>query len=120
MDFIGSHNISETIACHIEPHPLPRHPGKGVHVKQIPVGHIDRLFKLAGDDTPDGEKARLELIQRSIVNQDGSPLFPSEDAAKALIEGNQPIFLDLIDVIGKANNKKPNQIDKEADAAEKK
>lgn len=120
MKFLGSHNVSETIACQIEPHVLPRHPDMSAHVKQIPVGHIDRLFKLAGDETPDGEKARLELIQRSIVNQDGSPVFTSDDATKALIEGNQPIFLDLIDVIGKANNKKPKQLDKEADAAEKK
>lgn len=118
MQFIGSHNISETIACHIEPHPLPRHPGMGVHVRQIPVGHIDRLFRLAGEDTPEGEKARLELIQRSIVNEDGTPIF-TEESAKTLIEGNNPIFLDLIDVIGKSNNKKPQQINKEADAAEK-
>lgn len=118
MDFIGSHNISETIACHIEPHPLPRHPGKGVYVRQIPVGHIDRLFGLAGTDGPDGQKARLELIQRSIVNSDGTPVFTEQSAAD-LIEGNQPIFLDLIDVIGKANNKKKVDIEKEADAAEK-
>lgn len=119
MDFIGSHNISETIACHIEPHPLPRHPGKGVYVRQIPVGHIDRLFGVAGKDGPDGEKARLELIQRSIVNEDGTQIF-TEQSAQALIEGNNPIFLDLIDVISAANNKKKAAIEKEADDAEKK
>jgi hypothetical protein len=118
MNFLGSHNVSETIACKVEPFPLPRHPGMSAYVRQIPVGQVDRLFRLAGDDTEAGQKARMELIQRSIVNADGTAIF-TEDLIQGLIEGNQPIFLDLIDVIGKANNKKPQQIEKEADDAEK-
>jgi hypothetical protein len=119
MQFLGSHNVSEVVACHIETHPLPRHKDMSARVRQIPVGHIDRLFGVAGKEGPDGEKARLELIQRSIVNEDGTPVF-TEESAQALMEGNNPIFLDLIDVISAANNKKKAAIEKEADAAEKK
>ena len=119
MEFLGSHNISDTIACKIEVHELRRHPGKGVHVRQIPNGVAERLFSLVQKEGPSGQKARLELIQRSIVNADGTPLFPSEESVQALTEGNQPIFLDFIDAIAAANNKKPAEINKEADDLEK-
>lgn len=87
-------------------------------MKQIPVGELGRLSKSAGRDTPEGIKARAELILRSIVNEDETPVFTAE-SVQELITGNQPMYLDLLEVIAKANNKKPVDIEAETDAAEK-
>lgn len=115
---LSSSNAAEYVRCKIEPHSLPRHPEVTALVKQIPVGELARLSKSAGKDTPEGIKARSELIRQSIVNADETPVFTAE-TVQELITGNQPLYLDLLDVIAKANNKKPIDIEAETDAAEK-
>ncbi len=69
-------------------------------------------------DGPEGDKARAELITLSIVNEDGTPAF-TEESTEALKTANAPIFADLLDAIGKTNNKSKKQIDDEVDNAEK-
>jgi hypothetical protein len=116
--FIGSHNARQIVACKVEELALKHHPDVMVRVKQLPMGVLKRLSKPATKDNPEGEKARIELITLSVVNEDGTPAFTSEDAA-ALADASAPIFNDLMDAIGRANNKTKQQIDEELDNAEK-
>lgn len=118
MQFLGSHNVADLVACHVEEHELPRHKGTFARVRQIPVADVERLFRIAGKQGADGDKARFELICRSIVNEDGTPVF-TDETVQSLKTGNQPIFLDLIDVVARANNKKPAEVQQEADDLEK-
>jgi hypothetical protein len=116
--FIGSHNARQIVACKVEELTLKHHPEVMVRVKQLPMGVLKRLSKPATKDNPEGDKARIELITLSVVNEDGTPAFTSEDAA-ALADASAPIFNDLMEAIGRANNKTKQQIDEQLDNAEK-
>ncbi len=116
--YIGSHNVREIVSCKIEEHPLKHHPHIIARVKQLPLGVLNRLSRPSLKEGPEGDKARAELIVLSIVNEDGTPAF-TEESAESLKTSSAPIFGDLMDAIGKANNKTKKEIDKEADDAEK-
>jgi hypothetical protein len=116
--YLGSHNAREIVSCKIEEHSLKHHPHIIVRVKQLPLGVLNRLSRPSTKEGPEGDKARAELITLSIVNEDGTPAF-SEESSEALKTSNLPVFSDLMDAIGKANNKTRKQIDAEADDAEK-
>jgi hypothetical protein len=117
--FLSSQNAVEIVSCKIDPIPLPNHPQITARVRQIPIGKLERLSRVAGGKGDEAEKARFELIKDSIVNEDGSPVFATEESIKALKEANAPIFSDLVVVIGKANNKSKAQINEEVDDIEK-
>ena len=116
--FLSSLNAREIIACKVEPFELPNHPGTYVYVRQIPIDDLKRLSKIATKDTAEGDKARLELIEKSIVNEDGTTIFTTE-LAEDLKVTSGPIFADLMVVIGKANNKTKQKAEEELDDAEK-
>jgi len=116
--FLSSQNAMEIISCKSEEFALPNHPELMVRVKQLPVAELNRLGKPATKQGAEGDKARIELIQKSIVNEDGTPVFTMMDTV-ALSQASAPIFSDLMEVIGKANNKKKADIDKDLDDAEK-
>lgn len=116
--YIGSHNAREIVSCKIEDFPLKHHPNIIARVKQLPLGVLERLAKPSTKLGVEGDKARFELITLSIVNEDGTPAFDADGAA-ALKESNAPIFNDLMDAIGRANNKIKRKIDEEVEEAEK-
>ena len=106
------------ISCKSEPFELPRHPGTFANVSQLPINELKRLSRVAMKDTDEGHKAQIELITKSIVNEDGTPVF-TPDLAADLKVANAPIFSDLMAVIGKANNKTKADIEEDLDDAEK-
>jgi len=116
--FLTSFNAREVVSCKSEEFELPNHPEYSVRVKQLPIGDLNRLAKPAVKPGPEGDKARIDLITKSIVNEDGTPVFTSELAAD-LANCNAPIFSDLMTVIGKANNKTKPEAEKDLDDAEK-
>lgn len=116
--FLSSLNAREVVACKSEEFILPNHPEYTVRVKQLPIGDLNRLAKPAVKPGPEGDKARIDLITKSLVNEDGSPVFTAELAAD-LAMCNAPIFSDLMTVIGKANNKTKPEAEKDLDDAEK-
>ena len=118
MVFLSSSNAREIISCKVEPFELPNHPGTSVYVQQIAVNELQRLSRVATKTGPEGDKARIDLIARSIVNEDGTPVFNAELAIQLSL-ANAPIFADLMTVIGKANNKQKADIEKDLDDAEK-
>ena len=89
-----------------------------VRVKQLPMAELNRLARPASKQGAEGDKARVELITKSLVNEDGTPVF-TEDLVTDLATCNAPIFADLMFVIGKANNKTKTEAEKELDDAEK-
>jgi hypothetical protein len=116
--FLTSFNAREIVSCKSEEFELPNHPEYMVRVKQLPIDELKRLSRVATKDTSEGHKAQLELIAKSIVNEDGTPVFTDELVAD-LKQANGPIFNDLMIVVGKANNKKKSDIEKDLDDAEK-
>ncbi len=118
---LSSSNAAEIVSCKVEQHQLPNHPHITAYVRQIPIPKLERLSKIASKPGVEGETARIELVQLSIVNEDGTPVFDpkSPDAVVTLREANGPIFVDLLAIIGKSNNKTKKEIDAEADDAEK-
>jgi hypothetical protein len=116
--FLSSSNAREIIACKVEPFELPNHPGTSVYVRQIPIDDLKRLSKISVKDTTEGHKAQIELIEKSIVNEDGTPVFTAELASELKVTSG-PIFTDLMMVIGKANNKTKKKAEEDLDDAEK-
>ena len=116
--FLSSINAREIISCKSEAIELPNHPDTSARVQQLPVNELNRLAKPAVKPGPEGDKARIELITKSIVNEDGTPVFTAELAADLAV-CNAPIFSDLMTVIGKANNKTRPEAEKDLDDAEK-
>ena len=117
-EYLNSENVDQESACGVEEIPLRHKPEMLVNVKQLPVGELRRLSKAIKRGGFDGEKAEAELIQKSIVNADESPVFTLEKA-KAIRESNAPLYASLMHAIGKANNKTDDEISREADALEK-
>jgi hypothetical protein len=116
--FLTSFNAREIVSCKSEEFELPNHPEYMVRVKQLPMAELNRLARPASKQGAEGDKARVELITKSLVNEDGTPVFTADQAID-LMQSSGPIFNDLIEVISKANNKKKADIDKQADDAEK-
>jgi hypothetical protein len=116
--FLTSFNAREIVACKSEEFELPNHPDLMVRVKQLPIDELKRLSKVATKDTAEGHKAQIELITKSIVNEDGTPVF-TDELAVDLKQANAPIFSDLMNVIGRANNKTKTASEKDLDDAEK-
>jgi len=116
--FLSSFNAREIISCKSESIELPNHPGTFVRVQQIPSTELNRLAKPAVKVGPEGDKARIDLITRSLVNEDGTIVFTPELAAD-LVNCNAPILNDLMFAIGKANNKTKTEAEKDLDDAEK-
>ena len=116
--FLTSFNAREIVACKSEEFELPKHPEYMVRVKQLPIDELKRLSRVATKDTSEGHKAQLELITKSLVNEDGTPVF-TEELAADLKQSNGPIFADLMAVIGKANNKTKKRVEEDLDDAEK-
>ena len=111
-------NAREVISCKVEPFELPNHPGTSAYVRQIPIEDLKRLSKIATKETPEGHKAQIDLITKSITNEDGTPIF-TEDLAADLKSTSGPIFTDLMLIIGNANNKTKKKIEEDLDDAEK-
>jgi hypothetical protein len=116
--FLTSFNAREIVSCKSEEFELPNHPGLMVRVKQLPIAELNRLAKPATKQGIEGDKARVDLITKSLVNEDGTPVFTADQAID-LMQSSAPIFSDLMAVIGKANNKQKADIDKLADDTEK-
>jgi|GEM_PF-6576246 len=118
-EYLTSENAEAESACVIEEFPLPHKPTMKARVKQLPIGELRRLHRAAQRGTPmEQEKAEIEMIQKSIVNADGTPVY-SEERLKALKSCNQPLMNSLAKVIGLANNKTPKQVNEEIDDLEK-
>lgn len=116
--FLTSANALQIISRKIEEHQLPHHQDVTVRVRQLPIGVLNRLAKSSSGAGVEGDNARCELVRMSIVNEDGSEVFTSEQS-QALKEASAPIFTDLLLVIGKANNKSKQQTDQDVDDLEK-
>jgi hypothetical protein len=97
---------------------MPNHPDLMVRVKQLPIDELKRLSRVVTKDTSEGHKAQLELITKSLVNEDGTLVF-TEELAADLKQSNAPIFNDLMAVIGKANSKTKKKVEEDLDDAEK-
>lgn len=118
-DFLTTENCEQETACSIEEFPLPHKPSMRARVKQLPIGELKRLAKAIQSPVQfDRDKAEIEMIQKSIVNADGTIVFSDEKIA-ALKTGNAPLYASLVTIIGKANNKSQEQVDAQLDAAEK-
>lgn len=118
-DFLTTENCEQETACSIEEFPLPHKPSMRARVKQLPIGELKRLAKAIQSPVQfDRDKAEIEMIQKSIVNADGTIVFSDEKIA-SLKTGNAPLYASLVTIIGKANNKSQEQVDAQLDAAEK-
>lgn len=105
------------ITGEIEKHELPSHPGTFVYVRQIPMAPLRRLAAGVQIDGPDGDGARQEIIQRCIVNQDGSQMFGEDfNVMEAL---TPKLFKDLMVVIGKTHNGTAEAVEAKVDELEK-
>lgn len=118
MTVLSSFNAKEIVSCKSELFELPNHPGTFARVQQLPLNDLNRLVKPGAKMGAEGDKARIELITKSIVNEDGTPVF-TPDLAADLANCNAPIFNDLMNIIGKANNKTKQKADEELDDTEK-
>ena len=109
-DFLTTENCEQETACSIEEFPLPHKPS---------MRELKRLAKAIQSPVQfDRDKAEIEMIQKSIVNADGTIVFSDEKLA-SLKTGNAPLYASLVTIIGKANNKSQEQVDAQLDAAEK-
>jgi hypothetical protein len=110
--------LARQIVSKIETLPLPSDPETLVRIKQLPIGIIRRLGELATQDGAEGDKARGELIQRSVVDADGNPIF--EANYPLMDELTVELLTDLMTLIGKANNKSAaKSFSQQVDDAEK-
>jgi hypothetical protein len=110
--------LARQIVSKIETLPLPSDPDTLVRIKQLPIGIIRRLGELATQDGAEGDKARGELIQRSVVDADGNPIF--EANYPLMDELTVELLTDLMTLIGKANNKSAaKSFSQQVDDAEK-
>jgi hypothetical protein len=110
--------LARQIVSKIETFPLPSDSETLVRIKQLPIGVLRRLGELATQDGAEGDKARGELIQRSVVDADGNPIF--EANYPLMDELTVELLTDLMTLIGKANNKSaPKSFSQQVDDAEK-
>jgi hypothetical protein len=111
-------DLARQIVSKIETLPLPSDPETLVRIKQLPIGVLRRLGDSSTQDGAEGDKARAELIQRSIVDESGNPIF---DADYPLMEElTVELLTDLMTLIGKANNKSAGKsFSQQVDDAEK-
>jgi hypothetical protein len=111
-------DLARQIVSKIETLPLPSDPETLVRIKQLPIGIIRRLGELATQDGAEGDKARAELIQRSIVDESGNPIFEAD--YPLMDELTVELLTDLMTLIGKANNKSAGKsFSQQVDDAEK-
>lgn len=119
MSRVFSASNFQSIVSKVEALPLPSDAETIVHIKQLPMGILRRLAPLATQDGDAGDDARCELIRRSVVNPDGSPVFDS--AYPLMDEITAELLNDLMVIIGKANikNASSGDMDKKIEEAEK-
>jgi len=114
--FLSSSNVS-ALTGGIKSYELPNHPGTSVFVREIPMSPLRRLAAGVQIEGTDGDGARQELIQRCIVNEDGSQMF-SEDFD--VMESITPkLFKDFMTVIGKAHNGSAEVVEEKVSELEK-
>ncbi len=118
MSQFFSASLARQIVSKIETFPLPSDPETLVRIKQLPIGVLRRLGELAAQDGTEGDQARSELVQRSVVDADGNPIF---DANYPLMdELTVELLKDLMTLIGRANNKTADKtFNQQVDDAEK-
>ena len=110
--FLTSDNVEELSTCELIPYPLPHRPDVKVYVKQMPVADMKRIGNQLTKKGEAVELAQTELITKSIVNSDGSPIYTA-DKIKLLRTGNTPLYVSLLTVIGKANKRTEDQDEEE-------
>lgn len=96
-------DLARQIISKIETLPLPSDPETLVRIKQLPIGVLRRLGDASTQDGAEGDKARAELIQRSVVDESGNPVFEAD--YPLMEELTVELLTDLMTLIGKANNK---------------
>lgn len=103
-EYLTSETVEEVSTCEILEYPLPHKPQMNVRVKQLPVATMRRLGKLLQKGGESAEAAQREMITKSVVNPDGSPVFTDANVA-VLRDGNTALYASLVAVIGKANTR---------------
>ena len=78
----------------------------------MPVADMKRIGNQLTKKGEAVELAQTELITKSIVNSDGSPIYTA-DKIKLLRTGNTPLYVSLLTVIGKANKRTEDQDEEE-------
>lgn len=116
--FLTSDNVEALSTCEIIAYSLPHRPNLKVYVKQTTVADMKRIQTQLGKKGEVVELAQTELIVKSIVNPDGSPIYTA-DKVKLLKTGNTPLYMSLLTVIGKANRRTENQDEEEIGQFEK-
>jgi len=117
-EYLTSETVEQVSTCEILEYPLPHRPDMKARVKQLPVGVMKRIGKQIQKGGDAAETAQRELIEKSIVNSDGSPVYTKENVA-LLKEGNTPLYASLIVVISKANKRTDEDDEAELDTLEK-
>ena len=101
---LTSDNVEDLSECQIIPYPLPCNPDVTVHVKQIPVADLKRIGKQLEKQGPVRDAAEIELISKSTVNPNGTPVFDTVEKIKRLKEGNVPLYMSLVILSNRANS----------------
>ena len=116
---LSSQNAAEVVARKTDTVTLPNHPDIEVIVRQLPLNVLRRLSNQSrSKNEEEAEAAELDLIRLSFVNEDGSEVFTTE-TVQELKTGSPPIFTDLVTVMGRANNKRQKDLEKDLEDAEK-
>ena len=110
--FLTSENVEELSTCELIAYSLPHRPNVKVYVKQTTVADMKRIQNQLQKKGEVVELAQTELIVKSIVNPDGSPIY-TPDKVKLLKTGNTPLYMSLLTVIGKANKRTEDQDEEE-------
>lgn len=117
--YLTSDNVEEESACRVEDFPLPHKPSMKARIQQLPVALLRRLNKALHKGTPsEQEQAERDLIQKSVVNADGSPVYNDQKIA-ALKSCNAILYASLVQVVGKANQRTQEDVDAEVNDLEK-
>lgn len=118
MTKVLSASSFKDICGKVEELPLPSDPETVVRIRHLPIGVLRRLADPATKDGEEGDKARAELIRRSVVDGEGKPIF--DEAYPLADELTVELLQDLMTLIGKVNNKSAGKdLTKQVDEAEK-
>jgi hypothetical protein len=114
--YFCSDNIAEVSAADIGEYPLPFDPEMLVRVKSVPMARMKQFFESNQKGGAVASAAEKALIQESIINPDGTPVYASKDHAESLLKGRTRLVSALVKMISLHNGGE----DKVAEEAEKK